>query len=120
MSFQIIYLETLPTKSNDFLLITRVPEVFVEASQRPGHGVCPDTLLDAVRLGEKVVGVSPAAAKEELLADSAAGVVEEPPQAGVAHSLHSGQVAFLVSPSAADAARKGGGEVALDGPAEFN
>ena len=79
--------ETLPAQSNDLLLIAGVPDVLVEAGQRPGQGVGPDALLDAVGLGEKVVGVAPAAAEEELLADAAAGVVEEPSQPSVAHPL---------------------------------
>ena len=82
----------------------------------PWQCIGPDALLDAVRLGEKVIGVAPAAPEKELLADSAAGVVEETHQPSVAHPRHGGQVALLVRPSAGDAGREGRGEVPLDAP----
>jgi len=77
----------------------------------PWQCIGPDALLDAVRLGEKVIGVAPAAREKELLADSAAGVVEETHHQSVTHQARAGhprlgrQVALLV-----------GSEVPLDAP----
>ena len=55
-----------PAETDDLLLLAGAPDLLVEAGQRPGHRLRPHALLDAVGLGQEVVGVAPAPAEEEL------------------------------------------------------
>ena len=65
----LVQLYNLPAKPYDLLLVAGDPHVPVEAGQRAGEGLAPHALGDAVRLGQKVVGVAPAAPEEKLGGD---------------------------------------------------